>query len=331
MPKNKHILWIQLIGLIFLLNMISCGLFHEPEGPGAEPPTVSTADIFAITDTSAQCGGNIISDGGAAIIARGVCWCTAEKYLPNLSDSLTIDGTGNGSFTSSISGLIPGTTYVARAYATNGMGTSYGNGRTFSTLGKVTDLDGNVYQTIKIGSQWWMTENLKVTKYRNGDSISYVFDSTEWFNLDSGAYCVHNNDSNNVSVFGILYNWYAIDDSRNIAPEGWHVPCNVEWNTLIDYLGGEDVAGGKMKDTGFTYWISPNTGATNSSGFTALPGGLRFPYGSYYILGGHAHFWSSTELSNDEAYFRYIFFNSPHIMLTYWDKRFGFSIRCVKD
>lgn len=146
----------------------------------------------------------------------------------------------------------------------------------------VTDYDGNVYQTVLIGDQCWMMENLKVTHYRNGDPIPHVTDGVTWGNLTSGAYCNYNNDEGNVATYGRLYNWYAVDDSRNIAPAGWHVPSDAEWQTLVDYLGGDAVAGGKMKEAGTTHWASPNTGATNESGFTALPGGGPRP--RWYLL-----------------------------------------------
>ena len=150
--------------------------------------------------------------------------------------------------------------------------------------GTVTDIDGNTYQTVKIGDQWWMAENLKVTCYRNGDAIPNITDGTTWASLSTGAYCEYNNDINNVATYGRLYNWYAVTDSRNIAPAGWHVPSDAEWKQLEMYLGmsqseadatgwrGTD-EGGKLKEVGTMHWNSPNTGATNESGFTALPGG----------------------------------------------------------
>lgn len=196
----------------------------------------------------------------------------------------------------------------------------------------VIDIDGNVYKTVTLGSQVWMAENLKVTHYRNGDVIPNVTDSSEWAGLTTGAYCEYDNDITNVANYGRLYNWYAVDDSRGLAPEGWHVPSDAEWQTLVDFLGGDDVAGGKMKEVDTTHWISPNIGATNESGFSALPGGYRYNYGEYNHIGTNADFWSTTEsFSSDYIYFRFIRNNTPDIFIFDVRKPYGFSIRCVKD
>jgi len=198
--------------------------------------------------------------------------------------------------------------------------------------GKVTDIDGNIYITTKIGNQWWMAENLKVTHYRNGEAIPNVTDDTQWINLTTGAYCNYNNDSTNVHTYGRLYNWYAVDDSRNIAPEGWHVPTDGEWQTLIDYLGGSSVAGGKLKESGITHWNSPNTGATNETGFSALPGGYRSgSSGAFGHIGINAYFWSSTEYGSSFAWFRNLGYGGSGMYRGNFDERGGFSVRCVRD
>jgi uncharacterized protein (TIGR02145 family) len=207
----------------------------------------------------------------------------------------------------------------------------------------VTDIDGNVYQTVKIGNQWWMAENLKVTYYRNGVAIPNVTDATDWYNLKTGAYCNYNNDTNYVVYYGRLYNGYAINDSCNIAPEGWHVPCDEEWKTLEKYLGmsqadadttgwrGTD-EGGKMKEIGTFRWESPNYGATNESGFSALPGGCRFDYGEFDALGFYASFWSSTEADPTFcAWYRYLLRSDSKVFRSFYNKLRGFSIRCVRD
>ncbi len=200
--------------------------------------------------------------------------------------------------------------------------------------GTVTDIDGNVYNTITIGTQCWMKENLKVTHYRNGSSIPNVTDSVLWGNLTTGAYCIYNNEVNNSTTYGRLYNWYAVADSRNIAPSGWHVPTNGEWQILIDYLGDKPLAGGKLKETGTTHWQSPNTGATNESGFTALPGGCRsdYNYYSFYGIGICGVWWSSSGVEDITACDASVSYNlnaagRDCIAL----KRYGLSIRCIKD
>jgi len=193
------------------------------------------------------------------------------------------------------------------------------------------DIDSNIYPTVKIGDQWWMAENLKVTRYRNGDDIPIVTDDTEWENLTTGAYCNYNNNSDNADIYGRLYNWYAVNDSRNIAPLGWHVPSDEEWQTLIDYLGGESVAGGKLKETGTTHWNSPNEGATNESGFAALPGGYRYYNGYFYSLGSSAYFWSSTEYGSSRAWSRLLYYDYASVYRYDDYKHYGFSVRLVRD
>jgi len=209
--------------------------------------------------------------------------------------------------------------------------------------GTVTDIDGNVYQTIKIGDQWWMMENLKVTHYRNGDPIPHVTDNGAWSDLTTGAYCEYDNNPSYVATYGRLYNWFAVDDNRNIAPEGWHVPTDAEWKQLEMYLGmsqaeadatgfrGTD-EGGKLKETGTTHWSSPNTGATNESGFTALPGGYRNNLGSYYNMGYDAIFWTSTEYDDYYAWRRALYYDYSVVRRsTYYNSESGYSVRCVRD
>jgi uncharacterized protein (TIGR02145 family) len=326
---------------VYLINYVFKG-GPAPNCP-MTVPTVTTSDVGELTQTTAQCGGTITSDGGATITARGVCWSTDPT--PTVADGRTIDGTGTGSFTSSITGLAAKTTYYVTAYATNGIGTGYGNIRSFTTtdsVGTVTDIDGNTYRTVKIGNQWWMAENLKVTHYRNGDPLPNVTDGATWRGLTTGAYCEYDNDVNSVATYGRLYNWYAVADIRNIAPPGWHVASDAEWKQLERYLGmsqaeadqtgwrGTD-EGGKLKEGGTSHWISPNTGATNESGFTGLPGGYRYLGGLYYDIGVHAVFWSSTENGSSFAWCRNL--GNAYSGVHRYDggKEDGFSVRCVKD
>lgn len=196
----------------------------------------------------------------------------------------------------------------------------------------VTDIDGNAYHTVKIGTQTWMIENLRTTKYRNGENINNLKVAADWKNSITGSWCNYNNDSISGTNYGKLYNWYAVSDSRNIAPVGWHVASDAEWTTLTTYLG-ESAAGGKLKETGFQNWFSPNTGATNESGFTGLPGGLRsYSDGTFRNLGSNGYFWSSTQSDSLRAWDRELFYNQVNCFRYYYDsKRYGFSVRCVKD
>jgi uncharacterized protein (TIGR02145 family) len=201
----------------------------------------------------------------------------------------------------------------------------------------VRDIDGNIYTTVTIGAQVWMVENLKVTKYRNGDPIPNVTDNNSWNELTSDAYCNYDNDSTNASAYGRLYNWYAVNDSRKIAPEGWHVPSDKEWSTLGACLGTNNIAGGKMKEQGTTHWNRPNPVADSSCGFKGLPGGIRTSYdnhrGVFAYIGQIGAFWSSTNRSESEAWMRFLT-NYDKVLSsgelpTY--KFYGYSVRCIKD
>jgi uncharacterized protein (TIGR02145 family) len=208
-------------------------------------------------------------------------------------------------------------------------------GLVFFALGNqaqtVTDIDGNVYNTITIGTQIWMVENLKTTKYRNGDTIPNVSDSVEWINLTSGGYCNYNNDTNYSTIYGHLYNWLAINDSRKIAPLGWHVPSDEDWSVLETFLGDQGTAGGKLKETDTLHWQSPNAGATNETGFTALPGGVRGTIGQFGNIRQIGYWWSSTEYYSSNAWGRFIFYDGAFITRPYTPKIIGYSIRCLKD
>jgi uncharacterized protein (TIGR02145 family) len=198
-------------------------------------------------------------------------------------------------------------------------------------FGTVTDMDGNLYFTVKIGNQWWMAENLKVTHYRNGDLIENITEASKWSTVDYGACCIYDNEEVNRETYGVLYNWYAVADKRDIAPEGWHVPTEAELDTLIEYLGGCTVAGGKMKLEGTEYWNPPNVGATNETGFTGLPGGYRSHLGDFFEIGNFGEFWSSTEYNSDQAIAQGLHNASAAIYHGRIDKRFGMNVRCVKD
>jgi uncharacterized protein (TIGR02145 family) len=199
------------------------------------------------------------------------------------------------------------------------------------TKGTVTDIDGNIYKTIKIGTQWWMGENLKTTRYRNGDTIPSVIDNGQWSKLNIGAKCINNNDLEQFNIYGYLYNWFAVIDSRNVAPNGWHVPSNSEWETLILYLGGDSVAGGKLREIGTTHWEYQNTGASNISGFTALPGGDRIFSGVFRNPGGSGTWWTTTENKQDMAWNWYIYSINTYAYQAQQLKTYGYSVRCVKD
>jgi uncharacterized protein (TIGR02145 family) len=197
----------------------------------------------------------------------------------------------------------------------------------------VQDIGGNVYTIITIGKQGWMKENLKTTRYSNGDSIRTTTPITlDITNEPTPKYqWAYDGDESNVEIYGRLYTWYAAIDDRNICPTGWHVPTDTDWSTLITYLVGESVAGGKLKETGITHWKSPNTGATNESGFTALPGGYRYRNGTFYDIGGTGNWWSSTEVSTINAWCYTMYSNLKNVNKHYGKKTNDLSVRCVRD
>ncbi len=196
------------------------------------------------------------------------------------------------------------------------------------TFVECMDADNNNYSVVQIGTQLWMAENLKTTRYLNGEDIPEITVNSSWGNLTTGAYCWYNNDSAMYgSRYGALYNWYSINDNRNIAPYGWHVPTDAEWTELTTFLGGTETAGGKVKETCSTLWQNPNTGATNATGFTALPNGYRFLDGSFDENGNWSVWWTSSSSSLNGAPTRAAFYNSIDLGRDISDKKDGFAIR----
>jgi len=390
-------------------------------------PTLTTTSITSITVTSAASGGNITSDGGASVTARGVCWNTSTA--PKITNNKTSDDSGTGSYSSNLTGLTGNTTYFVRAYATNSTGTAYGNELTFTTTQSlpagsttnatsvtnttatlngtvnannllttvtfdyglttsygmtatavqspvsgttstsvsanisglksgqiyhykvkcsstagttsgsditftttVKDNDDNVYNTVTIGTQVWMKEDLRATKYSDGSSIPLVTDTDEWINLTSPAYCWYDNDKEGIDAkYGALYNWYTVNTGK-LCPQGWHVPSYEEFKTLSEFLGGDDIAGGKLKETGTNHWLAPNTGATNESGFTALPGGDRDTYGEFWYLGEVGGWWSSTLYTTaGTAYLMGLYSDDGILHREWWYHYAGLNVRCVRD
>jgi uncharacterized protein (TIGR02145 family) len=195
---------------------------------------------------------------------------------------------------------------------------------------KIKDIEGNLYKTVTIGTQQWMAENLKVSKYSDGTTIPNITDNTQWQNNTTGAWSYFKNDAANNTKYGKLYNWYAVSKT-NVCPTGWHVPTDAEWTVLTDYLGGAHVAGGKMKEVGTTSWSSTIWGSTNKSLFTGLPGGYRYDDGDYSSIGLIGRWWSSSEGNATNAWYIDLP-NDGGMAYSYKDyKSFGFSVRCLRD
>lgn len=297
---------------------------------------VTTTEATSITPASAAAGGNVTDAGGGTVSARGICWSTAQN--PTIADSKTTNGTGTGSFTSSLTGLDNGTIYYYRAYATNSSGTTYGQEYQFITT--VADIDGNVYQTVKIGTQVWIAENLKTTRYNDDTAIPNVTDNTEWTELSTGAFCWANNDEATYKpLYGALYNWYAVE-TGNLCPTGWHVPTDAEFSVMEVSLGMSEIdasgtewrgtdQGEKLKST--TGWPEGQNG-TNTSGFTAPPSGYRF-YGDGLTkgLGLICYFWSATPVDDLISAYRRLDADNDAVYRSATHKEAGKSVRCVKN
>ena len=328
--------YIKISGVILLIFLI-CHC-KKDTFPFPALPAVTLTVVTEISCTAAVAGGKVTNDGGFPVISRGVCWSTS--FNPAITDSITIDGSGTGSFTSNITHLAQNTIYYLRAYAINTAGIAYSDQKTFNTAfcfrpGAITDEEGNFYDTINIGAQTWMKENLKTTKYKDGLPIPMVTDDWEWQNLTTPGYCWYNNNLNNKAAYGALYNWYALDSTsngfKNLCPTGWHVPSDEDWAVLITYLGGSTVAVGKLKEAGTTHWQSPNAGATNESGFTALPGGCRDYDGSFYVFGSFGYWWSSTEFVKGGAWSWFVGYDGSGAYSYGRFEKDGFSVRCIKN
>ena len=334
-------------------------LENNPPAPQEGLPTVITLQATNVTGTSAQCGGNIPSDGGSAITARGICWSVSSN--PTIDGDHTTNGTGAGTFYANLYDLQSGTTYHVRAYATNSIGTEYGNEVTFTTatptvdgepcpgMPTVTDVDGNIYNTVAIGQQCWMKENLKTTQFSDGTSIP-------WSSSNSTVPARYNPGGNasNVSTYGYLYNWYAVMNGnassnsnpspvQGVCPSGWHVPSNMEWSQMTGYVSAftdfqcdnnaQNIAKALASTTNWSAIgsilcaVGYNTNLNNATGFSALPGGTRT--GS---VGTDGYFWTCTQSDVSTAYAIHLAYNSPSLTVGADNaKTAGYSVRCVSD
>jgi uncharacterized protein (TIGR02145 family) len=294
-------------------------------------PEIQTLQPVNVTANSAIFGGMILNTGGSVVIVSGICWSTSPNPTVKLATKTT-DGSTTEQFTSTITGLAPNTTYYVRAYATNANGTGYGNEIIISTLlagNKVTDYDGNNYNVVYIGTQTWLASNLRATHLNDGTAIPNVTDDGDWMNLSTTGYSWYNNDQVTYADYGPLYNWATVNTGL-LCPTGWHVPSETEGNSMLTYLGGGFVAGGSLKEAGFTHWLTPNTGATNSTGFTALPGGMRNASGPFISVGENAFFWSSSRLSTDPS-FAILFYSVSEMFYQTMLQNAGMSVRCIKN
>jgi uncharacterized protein (TIGR02145 family) len=337
--------------LLTISVQVSCNggaattVYTNTIGPFASNTTLATITIPGVTQvtgTLVDCNNNALGSGyvianGQVHFANG----SGQFAFSACGSNITVYPYGTNPFTSGTAvplTLTGGTQSMGNVPVCNG-----GGGGT----GTVTDNNGNTYATIQIGTQEWMQENLRTTKYRNGDVITTGLNNTQWQNTTAGAWAYYNDSAQYNNPYGKLYNWYAVADSRGLCPTGWHVPTDSEWNVLVKYLdpqadtsqfsnGQSPFAGGLMKSvgdlqSGTGLWQAPNTGATNSSGFSGLPGGYRYDDGGYFSIGSSGIWWSASEYSPTYAWYRYLYYNGGNVYRYGNDKQDGFSVRCLRD
>lgn len=322
---------------IALVSLSGCDIFKSEDEYYL--PELQTM-LIKTTLNTASCECTITYDGQDSITKKGICWATKEN--PSVDDFKAEFGSGKAKFSCEIKGLSSNTTYYARAYATNRAGTGYGKTIVIKTRHSIlTDIDGNTYYTVKIGEQIWMAENLKVTHFRNGEPIPFISNNDEWYSFSSlkkGCWCYPENSAENNEVYGKFYNFFALTDSRNICPTGWHVPTKDEWTKLVASVGGSSIAGVKMKEANNTRWGQSDMVADNSSGFTGIPSGSRLFNGLFNgisIMEGN--WWSATETMSVYGYAPEAFAirlgngNENIIYQEHTPEGDGYCVRCIKD
>ena len=332
---------VNALGIPWVANLraLSTGDVNGTYNPQPTAPTLVLDTVYG----NGNVGTAVVrfTNAGSGVFERGVVWSSSPN--PTLTSNMSIAGTGGFGFTHSFSSIDPNNIQYARAYARTSAGVYYSPERSFTPIPglrcpgnpTVTDIDGNLYYTVQIGMQCWTQSNLKVSKYKNGNNIPTGLSNADWQNTTSGAYAIYNNDPVNDGLYGKLYNHYAVTDSRGLCPTGWHVPSDGEWTILENHLSGSIVAGGALKSTSTQPtpggWASPNTGATNSSGFTATPGGYRHHNGDFFYIAYDGYWWSSSVSSASNAWRRYLFFNYSSIIRGNNNRSSGFSVRCLKN
>lgn len=317
--------------LVFALTS-GCNDEYE-ENRSIKVPQVSATEISNIGSSVASAKAKVLFIGSSKVTAYGFCW--GQDSLPTLFANPSTYGVGNDTFIGQLGALLPESKFFVRAYAINESGVGYGSCIAFVTQKKnvteLSDLDGNIYHVLVIGNQSWLIENWKCTKFRNGSSIDYPGNANgAWQTNSSGAYAWYNNDPSNKDIYGALYNAIAVANPI-FGIAGWHVATDDDFINLGKYLNGDDIAGGQMKEKGLLRWATPNTAASNSSGFTGAAGGGRNLDGSFLAMGNNANFWTSTSFSSTDFWARYLYYGDGKMYRSHYNKNLGFSVRLVKD
>jgi uncharacterized protein (TIGR02145 family) len=320
-PSHYHIM-ILLVAVLACLTLVSSGCKKE-----IPVPMVKTLDPWQIESGSVMCGGEVIDHFGVLVHATGLCWST--KGVPDINGSHIVLGSGTAPFAARITDLDPNTQYFVRAFASNKSGTGYGNTMVVQTQ-MIKDVDGNEYQTVRIGDQVWMKENLKVSKLN--DSTPLIAGSAILQPGIKPGYVYYNHDSTTFhEVYGKLYNWYAVETGM-LCPTGWRVPNNYDWDDLIGFIGDGYMAGGPLKATDTLYWLHPNKDATDEWGFHALPGGLYVAEQNLFSEMRQAgYFWSADPYVVNNAWCHQMYFNSAANTRLFNLRPRGLSVRCIKE
>lgn len=321
---------------------------NQNSAGGGNTFVVTTRSVFVSSAIMARANGEVSQAGGGNKVSeRGFCYHTSSG--PTIANNKVTAGSGYGLYQATLTGLAPATIYYVRAYAIKSGTVFYGNELNLTTLaindptpgiGVVYDIDGNPYNTLTYGGKVWMLENLKTTRFRDGSSISNIQDNNAWKSATIPAWCNYNNDPALGDQYGKLYNQLSVIDSRGLAPAGWRIATLQEWTDMMRYLGGDGVAGGRMKETGFTHWNTPNTG-THDAGFNAFGGGYRdYFLGTFKELNNHTQFWSSSSTTGGPGTYAQM----RNIILTYDNAgnyihmggyenghSWGYSVRCIKE
>lgn len=315
-----------LLFLVLIFSLVAC----KKDDIGALP-TITTYSPKFIASTSATVGLTVESDGDSDFLC-GIYMGVLQN--PETTGTQFQIGSEAGTYLGQISGLTPETEYFVKAYVKNADVENLAEELTFTTPAMITDIDDNVYETVILGDQVWMAENLRTIHYLNGDPI----DSTDPATLDISVEDTpeyqwsYDGDDANTQIYGQLYTYYTISDTRKVCPAGWHVPSDSEWTLLESTLGGYDIAGSKLKESGNDHWVSPyNTDATNESLYTALPGGYRNNNGEFSHTENYGYWWTSTESSDLNTWVRSLYVQSSQITREDFSKKNGVSVRCIKD
>jgi uncharacterized protein (TIGR02145 family) len=342
MKKHFNLRLTSLIVLLLLGVLMVVTACKKNKELISSAPAVDTWYAINISQTWATMEGSVNANNQSAIVTFEYDTTTSSYRNSIKATPDTINGSTYTDVSAFVTGLASGTKYHFRIKAVNSNGTTYGSDTTFTTAGaggnkiifnpdltygSLSDNDGNTYKTIQIGTQTWMAENLKTTKYNDGTAIQIVKDAVAWTELITPGYCWYANDT---ISYGAMYNWYTVS-TGNLCPEGWHVPSDADWAILTTYLGGDSISGTKLKEIGVTHWQSPNTGATNESGYAALPGGYRSNVGIFGSIRKAGYFWSSTENSSVDANCHGLFYDSGNFTTGNSNIKSGFSVRCIKD